>query len=91
MNNLDSKEQEDEDIESSETKLKKLISNIRAFLKDNLSLLGAAKPGDIRTVNELERHLKHSSGAKITEALQVMNNNNEIRFVEGSTDEFIIQ
>ena len=91
MNNLNSEEQEHEEVESAEVKSKKLISNIRAYFKDNLSVVGAAKPGDIRTIRELERHLKHSSRAEIEEALQAMSNNKEIRFSEGSPGEFIIQ
>lgn len=90
MNNPDSKDHEWENAESHGLKLKKIVSNIRAFLKDNFSIIGAAKPGDIRTVRELEKHLGHISRGEITTALQVMSTNNEIRYVENSTEEFIV-
>lgn len=73
-----------------EVRIRNLVSNIRAYLKDNLSVVGAAHPGDIRTVDEIKRSLKHATEEEIREALTVLTQRNEIRMAEGSANEFVI-
>lgn len=81
--------QEDQETQH-EIRIRNLVSNIKAYLKDNLSVVGAAHPGDIRTVDELKRALKHASEEEIREALTVLTQQNVIRMAEGSANEFII-
>jgi hypothetical protein len=86
MQTTNGKDQE----EPHEIRIGKIVSNIRAYLKDNLSIVGQAHPGDIRTIAELRRHLKHASDSEIREALTLMSSRNLIRFREGSEQEFVV-